>query len=150
MIEALYADEQYQNLPKDIREEVQKICFIVRDADKIANFNMVVHESHFLPLFTGIDRELTPEDFVISDHVKETAFIENTVPKPFYTLGDRVTAFLSWYLDINYRAALDYCEKLGVTALVFDMFDKYCSDAAFKQKYTTFVKKYLHTHNFLP
>ncbi|MBR1825106.1 MAG: HD domain-containing protein [Alphaproteobacteria bacterium] len=149
LIEALYADSEYQSLSDDLRDEVQKICFIVRDADKIANFNMVTHEPYFLPLFMDIDRELTAEDLAISDHVWQTAFEENTVPYPFHTVGDRVTSFLSWYMDINYRAALDYCDKLGVTDLMFAMYDKYCGDTAFKQKYVPFVKNYLQTHDFI-
>ena len=149
-IEQLYTDAEYQNLPAELREEVQKICFIVRDADKIANFNMVTHEPYFLPLFIDINRELKPEDMAISEHVWQTAFVENTVPYPFYTVADRATSFLSWYLDINYRAALDYCDKLGITDLMFAMYDKYCGDATFKQKYVPFVKNHLSTHRFLP
>ncbi len=149
LIDDLYADEEYRNLPDDLREEVQKICFIVRDADKIANFNMVTHEPRYLPLFINIDRPLEPQDLIISEHIKQAAFIENTVPKPFYTVADRAAAFLSWYTDINYRASLDYCDKLGVTDLMFAMFEKYCGDVEFKQKYTAFVRHYLDSHIFI-
>ncbi|MBR6355740.1 MAG: hypothetical protein IKR92_02690 [Alphaproteobacteria bacterium] len=149
LIQDLYDDAEYQNLPDDLRAEVEKICFIVRDADKIANFNMVTHEPYFLPLFMDIERELTPADLAVSAHVWQTAFRHNTVPKPFYTIGDRVTSFFSWYLDINYRAALDYCDKLGITELMYQMFDKYCGDTEFKQKYLQFVQDYLHTHEFI-
>jgi hypothetical protein len=56
---------------------------------------------------------------------------------------------VSWYLDINYQAALDFCSKLGVTDLVLQMFDKYCGDTEFKNKYTEFVQNYLQTHKFI-
>lgn len=149
LIQDLYADTEYQNLPEDMREQVQKICFLVRDADKIANFNLVTHEPYFLPLFMDINRQLTPEDLAVSDHVKQNAFVENTIQKPFYTVGDRIALLLSWFMDINYCASLDYCDKLGVTTLLFNMFDKYCGDTEFKLKYTAFIQNHLNTHRFI-
>lgn len=149
LIQDLYDDDEYQNLPDDLREEVKKIAFVVRDADKIANFKMITHEPDFLPLFMDINRQLTPEDLAISDHVKQNAFVENTIQKPFYTVGDRIALLLSWFMDINYRASLDYCDKLGVTTLLFKMFDKYCGDTEFKLKYTAFIQNHLNTHRFI-
>lgn len=149
LIEALYADDEFQKLSESVRQEVEKICFIVRDADKIANFKMVVNEPYFLPLFMDTERELTAEDLQISEHVWQNAFKINTVPKPFYTIGDRVASLLSWYLDINYQASIDFCAKLGVTDLVFAMFEKYCGDEDFKQKYLAFVKEYMNSHKYL-
>ena len=148
LIQELYKDEEYLRLNADLQREIEAICFVVRDADKIANFKMITGEPYFLPLFMNIDRPLTADDLKISAHIWQNAFQLNTVPKPFYTIGDRVTSLFSWYLDINYQASLDFCNKLNVTEKVFAMFDKYCGDEEFKQKYTAFVREYMNTHKF--
>ncbi len=149
LIEDFYADAEYQNLPDDVKKEVEQICFVVRDADKIANFNMLAHEPYFLPLFMDIKREITEEDLQISEHILQSAEKGSTVPKPFYTLGDRVASLLSWFVDINYRAALDYCDKLGTTEWIFHTFEKYCGNQEFKQKYVAFVRDFMKNHKYL-
>lgn len=149
IIEDLYADAEYQSLNPDLQQEVERICFIVRDADKIANFNLVTHEPYFLPLFVDVQRVTDANELKLSDWVLKNAFAEKTIPFPLTTIADHVVALISWYMDINYQAAMDYCSKLGVTELMFAMFDKYCIDAEFKQKYTELVRVYLQKHKFL-
>ena len=149
MIEKLYADEEYQRLDEGLRREVELICFLVRDADKIANFNMMTHEARYLPLFIDVDRELTDEDFKISEVVWKNAFVNDTIPRPCTTVAESMAAFISWYMDINYRAAIDYCSKLGVTDLMFKLFDKYCSDEEFKRKYSEHIYKHLNEYDFI-
>lgn len=149
MIEKLYADEEYQELDDNLRREVELICFVVRDADKIANFNMMVHEELYLPLFINLNHELTDNDFKISDRVWNCAFGNSTIPRPCQTVADSITSFVSWYMDINYQASLDYCAKLGVTDLMFKLFDKYCKDEEFKRKYSEHIYKHLNEHKFI-
>ena len=149
LIRDLYADAEYQSLSEDMRDEVEKICFAVRDADKIANFNMLINEPYFRPLFVDMEKEITDADLQISEHILQSAYKGDTVPKPFITLGDHVTSLLSWLEDINYQAALDYCDKLNLTEQIFAMFDKYCGNFEFKQKYAAFVRDYLQNHQFL-
>ncbi len=148
-IKELYADEEYQKLDEGLRKEVELICFLVRDADKIANFNMMVHEPYFLPLFIGDKKPLTPEDLQISEYTRQNSFIDDTIPKPSYTVGDRIASFVSWYMDINYRAAIDYCTKLGLVESMFKLFEDYCNDEEYKQKYSQHVRKHLREHNFI-
>ena len=149
LIEDFYADAEYQNLSDELKKEIEYICFVVRDADKIANFNMLAHEPYFLPLFMEVDHKITDADLQISEHILQSAFKGDTVPKPFNTLGDRAASLLSWFVDINYQAALDYCDKLGATEWVFQMFEKYCGNQEFKQKYVAYVRDYFKNHQFI-
>lgn len=150
VIEELYADVEYQNLGGALQQEVQQICFIIRDADKIANFNMVTHEPYFLPLFLDLEHAISDENLIISDTVRQNAFRESTIPYPLATIADKATAFLSWYTDINYRAAIDFCERLGVTELMFKLFGNYCRNTEFVEQYTEFLRAYINKHKFLP
>ena len=45
MIEVLYEDEEYQALPEgQLKDDVRHIAFLVRDADKIANWQILTNE----------------------------------------------------------------------------------------------------------
>ena len=149
LIEELYGDEEYQNLDDELRQEVKLICFLVRDADKIANFNMIVREPYFWPLFTGVKGEITAENMKVSDFVWENAFTDRTIPKNYRTIADRIASFLSWYVDINYQAALDYCNKSQLLDLMLKIFDRYCSDEEFKRQYSAHIRKFLSEHEFI-
>lgn len=150
-IEDLYNDEVYKNISdKNLQKEVELICFIIRDADKIANLNMITNEENVLPLFLGKGCGNAVKDGAISQIVKNNAFKHDTAPR-FYeaTQGDRITGYVSWFFDINYVYSINYCNKLNVVHKLFRLFNKYCNDGEFKCKYIDFVKDYLQNHDFL-
>lgn len=151
IIEELYNDEVYQNISdKELQKEIRLICFIIRDADKIANLNMLVNEKDVLPLFLGQGSDDKYKDGQISEIVKENAFKPQPTPRfDGATVGDHITSYLSWFFDVYYQYSVDYCTKLNVIDGLFALFEKYCSDESFKREYTEFVKKYLQTHSFL-
>ena len=150
-IEDLYNDEVYQNIAdKQLQKEVEQICFIIRDADKIANLNMMMNEKNVLPLFLGKGSGDKYKDGLISQIVKDRAFIEDTTPRfAGASVGDHITGYLSWFFDINYKYSIEYCQRLNVIDGLFKMFDEYCSDEEFKHKYKEFVRAYLQNHEYL-
>ena len=150
-IEDLYNDEVYQNIAdKNLQKEVELICFIIRDADKIANLNMIANEENILPLFLGRSCGDKLKDGQISQIVKDSAFTYNTAPRfDGATQGDHIMSYLSWFFDINYRYSIEYCKRLNVIPKIIGLFEKYCTDEDFKPKYISFVKEYIRTHEFL-
>ncbi len=45
LIEDFYTDSEYRNIEdRTIKEQVEKIIFTIRDADKIANFNLMMND----------------------------------------------------------------------------------------------------------
>ena len=151
VIEELYADKEYQNIKdKKLQEEVERICFVIRDADKIANLRMMAYEPDILPLFLGKNKYVPQEDGVISDLVRRNAFGKTTIPRDQHsTMADRVTGYLSWFKDINYQYAIDFCVKLGVLPRLFELLDKYCNDEKFKKEYKNHLTQYINTHKFM-
>jgi hypothetical protein len=147
----LYNDEVYKNIAdKNLQKEVELICFIIRDADKIANLNMMINEANVLHLFLGKGTGDKHKDGQISQIVKDCAFKEGTTPRfDGATQGDHITGYLSWFFDMNYKYSIDYCQKLNVISGLFEMMNEYCSDNEFKSKYIEFVKSYLQNHDFL-
>lgn len=150
-IEDLYNDEVYQNIDdKNLQKEVELICFIIRDADKIANLNMLTNEKNVLHLFLGHGSGDKYKDGQLSEITKEKAFIYDSTPRfKEATVGDHITSYISWFFDTNYQYSIDYCKKLNIITKLFALFDEYCSDEEFKQKYKKFVSEYLTTHDFL-
>lgn len=147
LIGALYEDEQYQNMTdKELQAQVEKICFIIRDADKIANLNMVTHEDNIWFLFFGKEKAdyLPAVDGVVSEIIKKEAFADVTVSRvPSLTVADRCIGFLSWFTDVNYQAAIDYCKALDVVPRLERIFEYCCGDETFKRQYLAHFEDYL-------
>ncbi|MBP5353043.1 MAG: HD domain-containing protein [Alphaproteobacteria bacterium] len=154
LIEQIYMDDEYINIEDaKLRREIELICFLIRDADKIANLNMLVHEPKVYHLFFGKSKEdYVPEtDGYVSERVQEKAFVETTAPRFAHgTVADYVVGYVSWFMDINYQSAMDYCNKLHLVEALFEMLENYCADESFKSKYAAFVRNYLRKHFFLP
>lgn len=151
IIEKLYEDEEYQQIEDDkLRDEVKKICFIIRDADKIANLNMMIREKNVLPLFLGKENFVPEVDGIVSEMVRQTAFSGTTTPRSEDSgVADRMIGYLSWFTDINYRYSIEYCQKLGVIQAMLRMLDEYCIDQAFKTRFKQYISDFINTHEYL-
>ncbi len=150
LIKDLYSDVEYQNIEdKSLQDDVRRICFIIRDADKIANLHMIVHEPKMRWLFWGKKHIDLSVDGKISDMTEKYAFGSTTIPRNFKaTPADCIVSFLSWYKDINYQCAIDFCSILSITTGMLQILDEYCIDEAFKQKFTAHLNSYLQGRQF--
>ena len=150
-IEELYQDEVFKNIgDKKLQKEIEQICFIIRDADKIANLHMIINEENVRLLFLGRGTGDKYKDGQISPIVKDRAFAADATPRfAGATVGDHITGYVSWFFDVNYIYSVEYCKKLNIVSGILTMFEQYCSDDEFKRKYTEFVETYLQNHEFL-
>lgn len=142
MIEDLYNDEAYKNLTDaTLREEVEKICFIIRDADKIANLHMLANEDDVRFLFLGDKKE---NDGYVPEDAKQEA-LDGLLVKREYRVNRAasVVTYLSWFADTNYRASIDFCEKLNVPAKLYALFASYCTDKEFTASYIEVIRNML-------
>ena len=151
MIEDLYADEEYLSISdKTLQKEVEKICFIVRDADKIANLHMLVNEKNIRFLFLKQSDETPGADEEITDTLKAEALQGIIVSRKHrLNCASSTVTYLSWYTDINYRAAIDFCARLNVTEMMLTMFKEYCKDEVFTKQYTEVIRRVLRERNYL-
>lgn len=150
-IEKLYEDEEYQNIAdEELKQEVARICFIIRDADKIANLRMLAYEPDMRYLFYG-KKDVVPEiDGHISDFVWSQVDKYTTLPRGVETTpADRIAGYLSWYYDINYQYAIDFCDKLQVTDRLVDLFKWLCVDEKFKAHFLDRFTGFLQNHQYL-
>ena len=151
VIEELYEDTEYQNIENaELKKEVEQICFLVRDADKIANLHLIKNEPNILPLFLGKSDFVAETDGIVSAKIKARPFAETTLPRSYdSTVAERIAGYLSWFMDINYKASIEYCERLEIIETIFTMLDQYCIDVEFKQSFAAFVRNFLQRHEFL-
>lgn len=151
LIDALYADEEYKNIADEkLKQEVARICFIIRDADKIANLRMLAYEPKMRYLFFG-KKDIAPEiDGKISEPLWKELNKDITLPRRSdATPADRMAGYLSWYYDINYQYAIDFCAKLNVTPILVDLFKQICTDEDFKAKLLARFANFLQNHQYL-
>ncbi len=151
LIEALYADDEYKNIAAaELKQEVARICFIIRDADKIANLRMFAFEPQMRYLFYG-KKDVEPE---IDGHISKSVWnlIDQyaTLPRGVEeTVADRIVGYLTWYYDINYQYAIDFCAKLNVTPRLLDLFKWLCVDEQFKTQFLSRFADFLQNHQYL-
>ncbi len=151
MIEALYADEEYKNIADDkLKQEVASICFIIRDADKIANLRMLAYEPKMRYLFFG-KKDVVPEiDGHVSMQTRQEYAKDTTLPRwAENSAADRMVGYLSWYYDINYQYAIDFCHKLKVTPCLLELFKQICVDEDFKAELLEHFQNFLKNHQYL-
>lgn len=89
-------------------------------------------------------------DGKISETVKSAAFANGTIPRHLITtVADRVLSLLSWYKDINYQSAINFCDVLHITEGMILFMAQRCIDHDFFKQYTIHLKSYLQAHNFI-
>ncbi len=148
MIEDLYKDEDYQSIPdKEAKEKINQIAFLVRDADKIANFyllkNIWAKKAPELSLFfdnlpitrpkqKAIDQYLNGE---MVDRGQETS------------KGEFLLNYLSWIYDLNYQASFEFCRRNGVFTALNEIIDNYIPNTEDRTAVKKQFKKSIQTTN---
>lgn len=149
LIEDLYSDIDYINISDEkIKNEIEQICFIIRDADKIANLHLFTNSDKYDELFLGdIKSENSGK---ISKIIAELAFRYTTTPRlPSLTSTDKMISYISWFFDVNFQYSIDFCSKLKVQDKLFTKLRELCSNREFADQYISFVSNYLNEHKFL-
>ncbi|MBO6281133.1 MAG: HD domain-containing protein [Alphaproteobacteria bacterium] len=148
MIEDLYNDPAYKSITNEaLRDEVEKICFIIRDADKIANLHMLANEDDIRYLFLGDKKE---NEGYVPEAAKQEA-LSGVLVKREYRVNRAASAvtYLSWFADTNYQAAIDFCEKLNVPEKLYTLVASYCLDKDFVAAYTGVIRNMLKNKAYL-
>ncbi len=116
MIEKMYEDEAYQKLDDKTKDEVRHIAFAVRDADKIANWNLLKNEWEnmkevWLPYpndHSKVQAEINKELWGWFMHFKVAP---NNLRR---SNADVAMSVICWLFDMNYHYSILYCQKLDL------------------------------------
>lgn len=109
MIEELYADPEFYTIEDpQIKYEIEKITFLVRDADKIANFKLLSEsDEHIWSLFyiTKHPQNKTPiSPIVYNTFLKQQVILKKDV----VTNSDFILLLICWIFDLNYNSSFEY------------------------------------------
>lgn len=126
MIEEFYKDPAFQNLADPaLQKDIEHIHFAVRDADKIANWQILSNEFETVRLVwlphaqdtSAAQGQITPEAW--------QSFIDGQlVPHQFKnTDADILLSVLSWLFDINYTYSIIYSRRLNLFNKFFKLFE---------------------------
>ena len=125
MIEELYADAEYQALPEgQLKEDVRHIAFLVRDADKIANWQILTNEFDnmrlvWLPFPDDFsEKQASIPSVLWADFchckVSDGKFKESNAAS--------LLATFCWLFDINYYSSIVFCKRLNLFEKFYNIF----------------------------
>ena len=124
LIEELYEDEEYLKLNEDEKNEVKKYIFLVRDADKIANFYLLAREFKDMEnLFFDPERtkDKVPTAKVLDCFMRHISINKNDV----VSLSDHALMIMACVYDINYKASFEFLMKMGILEKIMKLFAKF-------------------------
>jgi hypothetical protein len=117
MIEALYDDPDYQNIADPtLKSDVEHIAFAVRDADKIANWQILTHEFEAMRTvwLPHSDDRSEAQSLVDARLLNSYAQQILTADRVKNTNADVIAFTLGWVFDINYAYSITYARRLDL------------------------------------
>ena len=135
MIDALYVDEDYQSLVgSSLQDKVKKVAFLVRDADKIANFYLLhraleKNNTAILRLFFYDLPPMLPTEKALSQYLSFQMVDINRS-----NIADTLLNYYSWIYDLNYESSFDFCSKNGTFESMRKLASFYIPDDIIAQK----------------
>lgn len=126
LIERLYEDDDFVKLSEKERQEVYKIIYLVRDADKVANFYLLsrhfkeMENLFFLKSMLDYQTKI-PSPAVWNAFMKHEAVDVRNVKN----FADQATMYLACVYDLAYTSSFVLMEKLGILEGLLSAFDKY-------------------------
>ena len=127
MIEEVWISDMWQNIKKQpISSDAKEILFLVRDADKLANLDIIKKENHlqkdlFFQLLTSETLNAGLSDNVIDQFFARKTIVFNTV----YSFADRILMVLSWIFDLNYQTTKDIFKHHKYDEYLLDLLSQY-------------------------
>ena len=145
LIEALYDDEEYKVLPFDVQEKVRRNAFLVRDADKLANFYLLAsHYETVRDVFFVSKKYISPYDKSPSFEMLEryNAY-SSSIPVSFKkNFADEALLICAWVYDLNYNASFEFMKRLRIVPKLFEHFSQYWNSDD-RLKYEQTMQEYI-------
>lgn len=142
LIEELYMDDDYKNLSPKEKEVIDKYIYLIRDADKLANFYLLFREfSEFESLFFSprtVDTK-EPDDKVLEDFMA----CKSVNKKDIKSHADHALMIMACIYDLRYKSSFDFLIKMKVIDGLFDLFSKFWHKkdvAVYKRKIFDFME----------
>ncbi len=132
LIDKLYADEIYLQLAEEMQAEIRKIIFLVRDADKLANFYLLTRDFKHMESLFFVEKECLdgrakkPSAAVLADFMARRA-VDKEKMRNF---ADQALMIMACIYDMNYRSSFVLMEKLGIQHKLWERFAKFFEETS--------------------
>ena len=121
--------QELKNTPQS--EDIKKILYLVRDADKLANFYRIKQNDYLRKdLFY---KQLTQETLYaeLSEKVKQQYLQKKPIAlSDVYSFADRILLVLAMYFDLNYQLSKELFIKKGYDTYLLGLLAEYIKDKA--------------------
>ncbi len=146
LVEKFYQDEEYIAL-KDpaLKRDIEHIHFAVRDADKIANWQILTGEFEAMrPVWLPYPQDMSSAQSKITPEAWASFLDRETVPLKFIlTNADMLLSILSWLFDVNYSYSVFYCRRLNLFNKFYKLFEIIGVDKDKCEQIKNTVREYL-------
>lgn len=145
LTERFYEDEEYQGIHNPVlKKDIETILFLVMDADKIANFQMMKQESEkfrylFLSSRTAEQIAMPLGDNIFEDF-QQGRLVKNS---DVNSLSDYFVSLICWIYDLNYKISFDFCARHGLITNLLHLLSEYNKDRDKQQKIEKTVQEFL-------
>ena len=148
MIEELYKDPEFYTIEDpQIKYEIEKIAYLVRDADKIANFKLLsVSDKQIWSLFNIEKDTQTRTD--ISPKVYKTFLNQEVIFKEeAHTNSDFILLLICWIFDLNYDSSFAYMQTNDCFEFLVKELNNSNNDSSKQQQIEQVIHNYLASKN---
>jgi len=141
LAEALGEDNEFQRI-KDtqLKQEVEELYGLVKDADKIANLYLIKHDRRIFKdlFFSGLSDEVkfAPVSAAVQAALENKTLVKN---KDRISFSDRLIQILCFVFEIYYKSSFTFILKHDLFANVYEELAKFCPD----KKQAAFIKEYI-------
>ncbi len=145
MMEQVYRSLLFNKIktsPK--KNDILKILFLVRDADKLSNLKNIKKEDHLKK--DVFYRQLCKDakNAPLSESVKEQFLAKKTILfSTVYSFADRLLMVLSWIFDLNYEFTKETFVKNGYDKYLFSELKNYHHNKEDLKKIQTLIRETL-------
>lgn len=142
LMDEYYNSDDYKQLG-DIKNSVTEILKLVRDADKIANFQLITTQTEKMKkLFcpeADDHKDLSIQPEILTDFMNE----KNINLHKVKTACDRIINLLSWVYDLNYLPSFVFCAMLKCFDKMLNILKEYNPDAKTQELVEKKFKSYI-------
>ena len=129
LIERLWEDSDYSNLSENERRKIQIIIYLVRDADKIANFYLLSRHFKEMENLFFLKSLLDYQTKIPSPLVWEAFMKHSAVDvKNVKSFADQAIMYMACVFDLAYESSFILLDKLNILQKLFDCFKKFWAD----------------------
>ena len=148
LIEKLYDDPLYIGLSDAEKKRVRNLAFLVRDADKMANFYLLASDFKKIEkVFFGPNRYKNPSRKEPSTKVLADFMAHRSVNKAdMNSLTDFTLMLLAWVFDLNYRYSFVLLKRWQIVerlAMYFSSFWKKGEDKFYRAELNRYIEERL-------